>query len=64
MNGSWLSPASGRSKHSGWPAARSSTAETELVLLQGMIKFIISEGLYDREFVSSSTPVLKILSIQ
>jgi NADH-quinone oxidoreductase chain G len=35
--------------------------ETELVLLQGMINIIISEGLYDREFVSSSTAGLENL---
>ena len=36
--------------------------ETELVLLQGMINIIISEGLYDREFVSSSTAGLENLN--
>lgn len=29
--------------------------DTELVLIQGMLNIIISEGLHDREFVSSST---------
>jgi NADH-quinone oxidoreductase chain G len=35
--------------------------DTELVLLQGMINVIISEGLYDREFVSSATSGLENL---
>jgi NADH-quinone oxidoreductase chain G len=35
--------------------------DTELVLLQGMINVIISEGLYDKEFVSSSTTGLENL---